>query len=249
MPHVKRGTAETRPSHLHPPILPFFPMAPTSLPDHYPSLILQYISQLSAHLPPHLLSTALLQRHHFLSISPADPVEYLCWPAPNRSRVIALLDAPLMEQPAGYPVRYVSDGTDTFAHVSLGAGGEIGDTLRLVFCWEEKGGWKYHDAGLMPFPAHAQPSLETTAAIPSPQVSASLEFIVEGASPRCSDDDSDDDDAYWGSYGAYGDGSDDSHLPMKPRDSKRNSQNEDAYWAQYASVQGKASDFILVLPP
>jgi hypothetical protein len=229
-------------------------MAPTPFPQHTANIILKYISPLSDPLPPHLLSSALRDRHRFLSIYPSDPTNYLCWPKPgeNQSDVVGLLTRPTHDEALSCPVQYVSDGDqgDTFAHVCIGDAGEQGLNPRLVFQWEEPGGWKYHDVGLMPFPNKSYPSLQAALQAAS---SAPVEFLVEGAySPQTDatgdEEEEDDDSAYWNAYGA---GNDSHGLQSRRhsrllRDDKQGMQNEDSYWAQYASVQGK---YLTILRP
>ncbi|EPQ60793.1 hypothetical protein GLOTRDRAFT_124543 [Gloeophyllum trabeum ATCC 11539] len=236
--------------------------APAPLPAHAVSLVLQYIappSGIAQPLPPHLLSRPLLQRHHFLAISPDDPKEYLSWPssAPDvRARALALLeDLPSVDpEDALYPVQYTSDAESTYAHVHipslLPSSGD--DDLRLVFHW---GGdeWKYHDAALMPFPPNSSPDLESpvAASLPVPQYLPSDENVRGGADATPGQE-SDDDDDYWNSYGGGDDDGDeerDTHhsrnaAPASDPDQSEEDAAEAAYWAQYSSVHGTADSTI-----
>ena len=190
------------------------------LPAHTVGLVLQYISPLTDPLPPHLLSTPLRQRHHFLQISTTSPLDYLCWPSPDNLRIIDLLDhLSLLSDHPSYLTRYTSDPDSTFAHaqVSLDAQG-----LRLVFHWDNNT-WKYHNLCSMPFPS---PSFLT------PEESFSS---VAMPGHLCPDQlNSDNDDSYWASYGEAVD----DLTSSSPSQNVPDIVGEDAYWAQYASVQG-----------
>lgn len=118
------------------------PLAP-----HTISLALQYTIPPSE-LPTHLVSRPLLQRHHFLSISPSDP-SYLCWPHPGADphKTVAALEL-LATQDHEQLVRTAQIRYQTaepvYARVWLG------DVVQLVFVWEEDedgAGWRYFDAG------------------------------------------------------------------------------------------------------
>ncbi|KIJ68419.1 hypothetical protein HYDPIDRAFT_173149 [Hydnomerulius pinastri MD-312] len=206
--------------------------------SHTVKLILQYISppsQLSEPLPPHLISTALRQRHHYLQISPTDPTEYLCWPTFSKTRAIELLESLIdvsdEDQPDGYPTRYTSDLESTFAHVQVSTSGE---GLRMLFQWDELDGWKYHDLQLMPFPASSFPTLEQAASLTAaPETELErrppLDFVVEADY-----DNAEDEDSYWEAYGA----GDDLNSPLPPRSAIKSASldGEDAYWAQFTQA-------------
>lgn len=205
--------------------------------SHTIHLVLQYISppsELTQPLPPHLLSRSLLQRHHFLQISPNNPLEYLCWPAAQSARVIELLNifSSPGDQPGQYYVRYTSDPEHTYAHVQV-VTHEQG--VRLLFEWDDEDGWKYHDSQLMPFPYTSRSALHppTTAA----------EYARERY-PSVARGHLDDEDRYWNAYNApfY-----ESNFALAPRSTLRESSadgTEDAYWAQYSSVQGSADSTV-----
>ncbi|KAH9849783.1 hypothetical protein C2E23DRAFT_736548 [Lenzites betulinus] len=229
-------------------------MSPTPLPLNAFHVLLQYISppsQLSQPLPPHLLSRPLLQRHHFLHLSPEQPDEYLCWPSsPERkARIVSLLESrprPLDDdEPCAYPIQYSFDGEDFYAHVDLSSDGR--DGARVVLQWDESGDWKYHNTDLMPFPPGCRSALEDVLVPPAPPNHVSLPTLSAAAFPHTHDfdvpqDDSDDDD-YWNAYGStdIGDSVYPSSAPMSAKDT---TSSEDAYWAQYASVQGTADSTI-----
>ncbi|KAI9572945.1 hypothetical protein HD554DRAFT_2202761 [Boletus coccyginus] len=202
------------------------------LPAHSVELVLRYISPLSDPLPPHLVSTPLRQRHHFLQISTSSPVEYLCWPSPDNAKIIDLLDRlPPLSDHASYPTRYTSDPESSFAH-----------GLRMLFHWDDIHGWKYHDLRLMPFPSlsfsNPEESLASRSArrAGSPRPSWSVGLIAEADHINSGDDDS-----YWDAYGTAGC---DLTSPLPPQNSSDVVEGEDAYWAQYASVQGSADSTV-----
>ena len=202
------------------------------LPTHTVDLVLHLISPLSDPLPPHLISTPLRQRHHFLQISPSSPVEYLCWPSPDNAKTIDLLDRlPPLSDHASFSTRYTSDPESTVAHVQISSDAH---GLRMLFHWDETDGWKYHDLRLMPFP---NPSYST----PHESLQVGSNSACNAAdpsrhsSPEVDHINSADDDAYWDAYGAVGYDLTSSVLPQSGTDAVK---GEDAYWAQYASVQG-----------
>ncbi|KDQ63725.1 hypothetical protein JAAARDRAFT_75982 [Jaapia argillacea MUCL 33604] len=165
----------------------------TPIQPHTIQLILQYIAPPSLltcqPLPPHLISKPLLQRHHFLQLSPQPDddsedtenasakriQEYLSWPSSSHPSTIAILESlPLLsnddgEQISEWPVRYTSDSEYTYAHVhvhvdvapsSFAFPSSFHEAVRLVFQWDDRdSSWKYHDLALMPFPPGAQASL------------------------------------------------------------------------------------------
>lgn len=205
--------------------------------SHTVHLVLQYISppsELTQPLPPHLLSKSLLQRHHFLQISPDNPVEYLCWPAPQNARAIELLNifSSPGEQPDQYYVRYTSDSEHTYAHVQV-VTHEQG--VRLLFEWDDEDGWKYHDSQLMPFPSTSRSALQT----PTTAAEQARERYPSVARSFL-----DDEDRYWNAYNAP---LRESFSALAPRSTfKEGSADgaEDAYWAQYSSVQGSADSTV-----
>lgn len=217
------------------PSLALLPTIMHPLAAHTVSVVLQHISPLTDPLPPHLISTPLRQRHHFLRISPSSPVEYLCWPSPDNTKTIGLLDRlPLLSDQASYSTRYTSDPESIFAHAQVLSGA---DGLRMLFHWDDIHGWRYHDLRLMPFPSSSfstpQESLASNSACGAgPPRPLSLDLIAEA--DRIS---SDGDDSYWDAYGATGHDLT-SHSPSRSDSQSDVAEGEDAYWAQYASVQG-----------
>ncbi|KZT30409.1 hypothetical protein NEOLEDRAFT_1165905 [Neolentinus lepideus HHB14362 ss-1] len=236
---------------------------PLSLSPHTISFVLQYIappSTIARPLPRHLLSRALLQRHHFLGISFDDAQEYLCWPSSSdvRARAIALLeDLPRVDpEDAMYTVQYTSDAESTYAHAHVPSvvPSDGSEDLRLVFHWDGDE-WKYHDATLMPFPPTSHPDIESPPAVSLlvPQhlyLSAETSEAQGGAEPAQIHA-SDDDDDYWNSYGVQDDDEDQPKLQRvynvaSAADTNQSKEEaaEAAYWAQYSSVHGTADSTI-----
>lgn len=128
-----------------------------ALPGHAVTLLLSYLSRLDEPLPPHLISTPLRQRHHFLGLGSVldtaqEAAAYLSWPSSSGSeddalRVVDLLGAlPSAENfdpLVAYPTKYSYDGESVYAHAHVPL--SIPDKndsagLRLVFRWEAKDG-------------------------------------------------------------------------------------------------------------
>ncbi|KAF9229316.1 hypothetical protein BS17DRAFT_722937 [Gyrodon lividus] len=219
-----------------------FPIQP-----HTVKLVIQYISppsQITEALPPHLISTSLRQRHHYLQVSPANVIEYLCWPSPNNARTIELLDCCINvsddDQTGSYPTRYTSDAESTFAHVQIFSKEE---GLCMLFQWDDIDGWQYHDLRLMPFPALSSLTLQeavSSNSIPEAELERPpLSYFVAGADH----DNNIDDNSYWDAYSTAGDGLS-SPLPPRSASASDSIEGEDAYWAQYATVQGSADSTI-----
>lgn len=226
-------------------------MSPPPVQAYKVQLLLQYISPLDGEIPAHLLSKLLLQRHHFLGITPEDPSSYLCWPTGSSdetskvSKLLESLSSPEVTDPQqSYPVKYTSDGDVTYAHIHITtASGD--DGLRLVFLWDadEAGGagsWKYHDAKLMPFPRESHATPDGAASTVSLTVPSRDSFIGEAKAEDM--EDGNDDADYWNSYGG-GDVDDDEGPPKRTISSVSlgSTKAEDAYWAQYANVHGSCT--------
>ncbi|KAH9944404.1 uncharacterized protein BXZ73DRAFT_40022 [Epithele typhae] len=222
-------------------------MAPSLLSPNIPHVLLQYISppsQLTQPIPSHLLSQTLLQRHHYLRLTPDTPDEYLCWPSSpeKRAQILDLLESrpkPLDDdQPLTFPIQYSFDGEEFFAHVNVS---DDGDGVRLILQWHDAGDWRYHNLDLMPFPSGSRSSLEdilVPPASPVRPVTAHAPALRE--SSLASDEDEDD---YWNSYGSTDIG-DSAYSDGIPTCRKDTSSSEDAYWAQYSSVHGTADSTI-----
>ncbi|KAF9481403.1 hypothetical protein BDN70DRAFT_876371 [Pholiota conissans] len=188
-------------------------------------VLLDYVCPLTGAVPPHLLSRPLLQRHHFLALSPEKPAEYLAWPSAQQSRAVHLLQSvPVPPPDSSISVNYSahSAGDNLFAHA------RITPDLRLVFLWDNHAGWLYHNVALMPFPPDSYPSFERAYAVYAPE-----DFLPEpGYTLNVTHD---DDDSYWDAYA----GSDhDDRAPASTNALDPNPNSEDAYWAQYSAVQG-----------
>jgi hypothetical protein len=222
---------------------------------HTIELLLAHLSppsQLTEPLPSHLVSRALLQRHHFLQLSPAEDIRsYLCWPSDSANSDAAISAVESLyctadsdaSAPRMWHVRYTHDGEFFFAHA---AAETPPDNARIVFCWADEQ-WRYHNLALTPFPANATEEPEdgnlSTISVDVPQIvrphSEAIEVLTSAT------DDSGDDDSYWNAYGAQDDDDDDdesaglSSSGRAKRLSHGTDESEDAYWAQYAAVQGE----------
>ncbi|KAI0094919.1 hypothetical protein BDY19DRAFT_982245 [Irpex rosettiformis] len=230
-------------------------MSPSPLSDSAVHIMLQYISppsQLDRPLPHNLLSKSLLQRHHFLGISPENTSEYLSWPSPSSVKAVDLLESRPSshdDKPQSYPIQYSSDAESTYAHVALPPTGSDGEAARLVFQWDFDG-WKFHDTKLMPFPSDTSTSLPEVLSLHVPTTASRA---LSPAVPQYnsynighSGDHGSDDEDYWNAYGADDDNDDDE--PRRAQATKDEDDSEDAYWAQYSSVHGTA-DSTIPTPP
>ena len=184
--------------------------------------ILAHFSPLIERLPPNLISKRLLQRHHFLNLTPDNAAEYLAWPSQSgESHVLDLQSLPNVDDYLS--VQYTADSEDLLAHV------RISPNLRLVFLWEHESGWQYHNLAPMPFPSDAFADLNDARALYSPNDSLQVQNHEIKAS-------NDDENSYWNSYSG---GDDDLDHPSS--DSIKvldESNSEDAYWARYSTIQG-----------
>lgn len=201
----------------------------TPIQQHTVDLLLQYIAPPSSlqHIPSHLISNSLLQRHHFLQISTENPSDYLSWPSSNHSEAVDLLESYSTSQPSlSYLFRYTFDGDFTYAHVGITPNG-----VRLVFQWDASTeSWRFHDLNVMPFPIDAKTTPEE-ASNPTQTKFNGAPLVVSLDSPKSERGDG---DSYWDAYGA-------DHSPdvSRPLASTKEPNNEDAYWAQYSSVHGQ----------
>jgi len=192
--------------------------------------ILNYICPLNAPLPPHLLSKPLLQRHHFMHLTPDNPLHYLAWP-PHDEDLLDHLD--ISEHASSFSVRYSADNQHIIAHARVTPQSSHHPGIRLVFLWDaEQSSWQYHNLAPMPFPKDSHSALCDAIAIHQSScdfLPDSLNVVVDG---------NDNDDSYWNSYSQTSDG------PPPALDSKPVN-SEDAYWAQYATVQGMSPVLII----
>lgn len=206
-------------------------MDATPIPPYLIHTVFQYILPPSLPLPPHLLSRPLTERHHFLSISPADPISYLCWPSSDAAEVVEALERSVSDMLAPeHEVRYtVPDEETVLAHVRP----DSHSPLQIVFAWDaETAAWKYHDTRMLPFPKASLPSLDAR-----PKLESALEWppIIDqhrsGSSSSAADD-------YWAGYDSSGSSPGTSALHLTaPTD--EDAKAEAAYWASYAAVHGK----------
>lgn len=226
-------------------------ISPSAITPGDVAAVLQYVCPPSAlqRVPGHLLSLPLLQRHHFLNISPDDPVGYLTWPADGSQRVLALLedirpeDLPELLPAHGHDdsrIRYVADPEAVYAHVRISPipippsdPPDSRTSLRLIFLWDQpSSSWRYHNSAIGDFPKHAHSDLSHAMALfHSPD-----DFLPERTYSFNVDNLDDDDDAYWDAYGAG-----EQPLQAGPTKSIPGADTEDAYWAQYSSIQGQCA--------
>ncbi|KAL0951150.1 hypothetical protein HGRIS_007884 [Hohenbuehelia grisea] len=200
------------------------------------AIILAYIHA-QHHIPPALLSTDLIKRHHFLNIDPDNLHQYLCWPtqdAAHPDAVDRLQSLPLDEvhNPV-YSAQYTADPEHEYAHCYLRSTGDTSDPgLRLVFQWDtSENVWKYHNLALMPFPPGSHPDLAMSPSDHLLHPASADDFLQE---PTMVMEDDGGDDAYWNACGEDDEQESDpaaskSDVPVDP---------EEAYWAQYAAVHG-----------
>ncbi|KAG9104766.1 hypothetical protein FRC06_011248 [Ceratobasidium sp. 370] len=226
------------------------PLAPHTL-----SLALQYLLPPSE-FPEHLLARSLLQRHHFLSISPADAAAYLCWPRPGEdpNQAIAILDR-LATQDHEHLVHMAdikyqpASSSDDLARARVW----LGNSVQLVFVWEEDqdgAGWRYFDTDHRPIPAGCNPTLAPALHItpapeqeheqePSPGASYSTSSALTSAYSSISTPASDD---YWAGYNS-GSAPPSPHMPTRSLGPSA-AEEEDAYWASYGTVHGSGDSTI-----
>ncbi|CEL57956.1 hypothetical protein RSOLAG1IB_02701 [Rhizoctonia solani AG-1 IB] len=204
-------------------------MNPTPIASHTISLALEYLLPPSE-LPTHLISRPLLQRHHFLSISPTDAAAYLCWPRPGADpeKSVAALEH-LAAQDHEWLVRTaeIRYQPQSSSSDSVQARVWLGNTVQLVFVWEEDqdgAGWRYFDADYQPLPSNCSSTLT-----PALQVTPSEQDQEQNISA----------DDYWAGY-------DSGSSPRSPRIPERELgvDDEDAYWASYGAVHGSADSTV-----
>jgi hypothetical protein len=203
-------------------------VTPPPLPVHLINLTLQYLLPPTAPMPIHLLSRELLQRHHFLNISPDDPAAYFFWPMfgipPSSSAVSIIQD---LELRAGneallnkevHDIAYEHDDEGSRARVKLA------DDLDLyvLFVWQGSdepgslgyGGWRYYDTKRIPPSTSTSPVVDDDRSPPQVPNQEIQSFhinvnhvshdtrlkIEDNYDPRSSSPSS---DAYWDNYGMY----------------------------------------------
>lgn len=195
-------------------------------------------------VPAHLLSLPLLQRHHFLSITTDNPIDYLTWPTDRSHSVLSLLESinpdilPL-DPLSIYPdIHYAADPEALYAHIRItpttilpSSHPDTVSSLRIIFLWDQSSSsWRYHNSATGPFPKDSHSDLSHAMALfQSPD-----DFLPERTYTFTVDGPDADDDAYWNAYSAVGD----NHLSSAPIKPVIATDSEDAYWAQYSSIQG-----------
>lgn len=206
------------------------------------NVVLEYISPPeNLPIPTYLLSKDLLKRHHFLSITPNDPLQYLSWPSDSDqpdANIIPRLDQLAADRHSQPVIRYSSDADSVLAHVHVS--GSENDGLRLVFQYELTdasggGAWKYHNAACMPFPKGCQTSVPN------------LGHETKEPASISQDVDDDEDSDYWNAYG--NDPDDQEHAVPARSKVATPGDSEDAYWAQYSAVQGEQVDSAWMMLP
>ena len=219
----------------HDPVHPSPKMNPSNIEQGNVDYILHFISPPSSlqAIPADLLSRAMMQRHHFLDISPKTPQEYLSWPSNDDGKTgreaISLLEQHHADaQHLPLKTAYTSDGDYTYGHVGLSSSGLGSKGIRIVFQWDfSTETWKYHDLKTMPFPEGAKSSPRAVSSF-STQVMSTPMLVIGGGSPA-----SDNDDSYWNAYG-----NEEQSYGGPTSASVNETDSEDAYWAQYSAVQG-----------
>ncbi|KAJ1311193.1 hypothetical protein OPQ81_009694 [Rhizoctonia solani] len=236
-------------------------MNPTPLASHTISLALQYLLPPSE-LPTHLISRPLLQRHHFLNISPSDTAAYLCWPhsdADPEKSVTALEQLATQDHEwlvRTSDIRYQPQASSSDA---VQARVWLANTVQLVFVWEEDqdgAGWRYFDTDHRPLPSNCSSTLTPTFQVTRPEEDREQEVSADdywagydsGSSPRSPrilerELNVDDEDAYWASYGAVH-GSADSTIPSPAPQKKRLDAwgREELPWEEHAELDARAWD-------
>lgn len=206
-------------------------MSDIPLEQHTIKLVLSSLCASCPSIPEHLLSPLLAKRHAFLDLRPdQDAQDYLLWPSDDNAKVMGTLRSLRVSAYDFYTIQYTADPESVFAHVLVRSNA---DEVRVVFYWDaDQAQWKYHNVGLMPFPANSHTTLEDAvkAATPGPSSDVQEQEAVYGT-----------DDDYWNAYGQEDDDAEDqSHQPSH----QAQDGSEDAYWAQYSSIHGTADSTI-----
>lgn len=124
-------------------------------------MTLQYLLPPTAPMPIHLICRELLQRHHFLNITPDDPAAYFCWPSFCTSSTASVIQD--LDMRAGNEALLNKEVHDiTYEHDEDGprARVRLADDLDLyvLFAWQGSGdpgslgddGWRYYDTKRIP---------------------------------------------------------------------------------------------------
>jgi hypothetical protein len=164
---------------------------------------LQFLIPPSVHgIPPSIASRPLLQRHHFLQITPEEPGSYFFLnpehPSQDTSKVLSTLNelADQNMEDLARSVLYSTDGEDVLSHVITAAPGAI----QFVFIWEkpdddsEKTGWKYLD--VKPF----SPSSGLYRSLEEAEEARLRVESTKSSLARSASGNSIADDSYWSAY-------------------------------------------------
>lgn len=186
------------------------------LPVHLVNLTLQYLLPPTAPIPTHLLSKLLLQRHHFLNISPDDPEAYFCWPTFPASSPSIIQD---LEMRAGneallnketHDIAYDHDDEGSRARVKLSDDLD----LYIMFVWQGAGepgsdgeaGWRYYDTKRLSATIATAPAGSSSwSPVPNGEIDVASSKLneFEGSGNMHFRSSSPSSDGYWDNYGAY----------------------------------------------
>ncbi|KAL1737908.1 hypothetical protein HDZ31DRAFT_51708, partial [Schizophyllum fasciatum] len=172
-------------------------MSDIPLEQHTVKLVLSSLCAPCPSIPEQFISPLLAKRHAFLDLSAEQDAEsYLLWPSDSNAQIMGALRSLEVSPYDFYPIQYTADPESVFAHVRVRSNA---DEVRVVFHWDaEEAQWKYHNVGLMPFPANSRASLEEALKEGTPGPSSG-----HGQAP---DPVYHDDDDYWNAYGQDDDG-------------------------------------------
>lgn len=197
-------------------------MTPHPIPPHIYALTLQYIVPPQAPLPPHLISTALQQRHYFLNVSHhEDPYEYFLWPKSLEDGVgKRLADIPHEDDRPMRTITYLHS-PEGLLQCRVG----LGDELQVVFTFEEsssgdeESSWRYHDVIVARPASEGFPTL--AAALKAHEDSEETE---EDENRKAAD--------FWSGW----DDADDTPGVVSTKPPETAGKEDDAYFAQYSDV-------------
>jgi len=220
-------------------------MAATPIPPHVVYTVFQYILPPALPIPLHLLSRPLVERHHFLSVSPTDSAAYLCWPSPHTAQVTEALEHAAQGALASEPehdVRYSAPDQETLlAHVRPYAE----SPLQIVFTWDAgTESWRYHDARMLPFPDAARSSLDDALANRARAVPGLVFPYSDADEPsNGTRSSSPADDDYWAGYESSGSSLTTPAAPVNDS-ADEDEKAEAAYWASYSAVHGSGDSTV-----
>jgi hypothetical protein len=183
--------------------------------------MLQYLLPPTAPIPTTLLSRELLQRHHFLRISPDDPAAYFCWPSFGTSSATSVIQD--LEMRAGNEALLNKEVHDiTYEHDKAGSRARVKLTddldLYVLFIWQgsnETGslgddGWKYYDMKRIPSSTSARRVYghKSWSPMPNPEIPSlgnegPYDLPLTNGGDEYSRASSPSSDAYWDNYGMH----------------------------------------------